>query len=855
MLSLLSRAARTRGSCHCPQCLPTLQRTAGRAGTNASVLRPQYWTSSTLWYSGIFAAAATCDAGAKIQRRQQWNEAIDEVKKDLWQASRAEDWKDTHRKIDLDEQPALDDQEGEGYDEWQTIAAEDAQSDASVRASTEIAEDFDSELAQNLDSSSRRTHVPSWPTTTALPPVRHHLPSQSIYTYRFRKQTADANRWASKKLSRVELSMDMLQLRFFLWLHHHGVVEHVARVMPVPYAEAMMQYPGSLKRAFAQKKADFDRLLHTHKDDSGQFHFSRSLGDIALCHYAESQDDTFREEQRELQREVDVLLSDDVVTRDHGEPHPKQFLRIADVFCRLSMSSVPPNIDIYNTLIHRLRKLGHYRLTENAISAVLNSKIRPNEVTLATVLNHYTDRNNVHRFTDWMRLIRGDRGGLMEPAPWLIRAPWLGKSKADLGRIVHRRDKPDRLIQLPYPTPLVFDAVVKGVLHFGGFGEALEICKTMGDEGWGLDMRGFGMLLNDCAVRSDWNSGLAVWNEILKLQKKSTLRIDGLKTTEIIMTPLFADMLRLCRRCDKRQAFVAVWDQAKATHPTLIKHIMSMINADNAADRQQASRVEKSEEQPTPDNLAPSRAESDGTWPSRRAALNALAELRAQHTSEVADANSQQEYLALQADVDFLRQMENPNATEKPKVRSLAELAKSAYSLIASHPETLEKRVSATHREEFPARSDGEPPVSYTELAKNAYHLIADHPSTLARRARTPGISTTDPWRSSHVVDNNSQDTLTQPDSSEQGLDESAADSNDQLSGGPEPITYSSLARNAYRLVADPPSTLERRKPDISKVGTGKGQTPLNSTPANAAGRDQSNSVDVEQSSAPKGDR
>ncbi|PPJ60708.1 hypothetical protein CBER1_03454 [Cercospora berteroae] len=855
MLSLLSRAARTRGSCHCPQCIPTLQRTVGRAGTNASVLRPQYWTSSTLWYSSIFAVAATCDAGVKTQRRQQWNDAIDEVKKDLGNAGRAGDLEDTHSKIDLDDQPVLDNQEDEGHDQWHTVAVEDAESDASTRASTEIAEDFDSELTQNLDSSSRRTHVPSWPTTTGLPPVRHHLPPQSIYTYRFRKQTADASRWTPKKLSRVELAMDMLQLKFFQWLHKYGIVEHVARVMPAPYATIMMQDRRSLMRVFAQKKADFDRLLRTHKDDSGQFHFSRSPGDIALCHFAEGQDDTFREEQCELQREVDVLLSDDVVTRGHEDPHPEQFLRIADVFCRLSMSSVPPNIDIYNTLIHRLRRWGHYRLTENAISAVLNSKIRPNEVTLATVLNHYTDRKNVHRFTDWMRLIRGDRGGLMEPAPWLIRAPWLGKSNADLGRIVHRRDKPDRLIQLPYPTPLVFDAVVKGVLHFGGFGEALEICKTMGDEGWGLDMRGFGMLLNDCAVRSDWSSGLAVWNEILKLQKKSTLRIDGLKTTEVIMTPLFADMLRLCRRCDKRQAFVAVWDQAKATHPTLIKHIMEMINADSATDGQHTEHAVRPKEVTTHDDSAASRVEPEAAVSSKQAALDALAELRARHAGEAVDPDPLQENLALQADVEFLERIANSNESEEPRVRSLAELAKSAYNLVASHPETLEKRASAKPRERFPARSDDEPPLSYAELAKNAYHLIADHPSTLERRSAASGIPRTNSQHSSYDGENDARDTWTQPDLPEQSLDESRTASSGSPAEESEPITYGSLARNAYRLIADHPSTLERRKPETSKVEIDKGPTSLTSTPAEGAGRDQSNSVDVEQPDTPKGER
>ena len=44
---------------------------------------PRYWTSSTIWYSGIFAAAATLDAGVKIQRREKWDMAIAEVKQEL----------------------------------------------------------------------------------------------------------------------------------------------------------------------------------------------------------------------------------------------------------------------------------------------------------------------------------------------------------------------------------------------------------------------------------------------------------------------------------------------------------------------------------------------------------------------------------------------------------------------------------------------------------------------------------------------------------------------------------------------------------------------------------------------------
>ncbi|KAM3424062.1 hypothetical protein BST61_g11387 [Cercospora zeina] len=833
MLSLLSRTARNRGSCHCPQCRHTVHAAAKQAGTAGSVLRPQYWTSSTLWYSGIFAVAATYDAGAKIQRRQQWNDAIDEVKKELGHASHAESDMDKYREIDPDEQPGRVSQGRDGSDAWQMRAGAAENSDAALGASTEMAEDFDSDLARNLDSSSFRTYVPPWPTTTGDPPVRHHMPPQSIYTYRFRKRTAEASRWVSKKLLRVELSMDMLQLRFFLWLHKHQLVDNAARTVPASYAAMMQQHPASLERAFLQKKADFDRLLHTHSDESGLFHFSRSPGDVPLCQYVEECHGGHRQAQHELQREIDALLSAD--TRDCGATSPaEQYRHLTNVFCRLSEYAAPPNIDVFNTLIHRLRKSGRITLTDNTISAVLNSKVRPNEVTLASILTHYTNSNNVGLFSDWVLLIRGKRGGLMEPAPWLVRAPWFRKSNADLGRIVEREDKPGRLIQLPYPTPLVFNAVVKGVLHFGGFGHTLEICKLMIDQGWGLDIRGFGMLLSDCAVRSDWDSGLAIWNQILGLQKKSTRRVDGLKPKEIIMAPIFADMLRLCRRCDKRQAFVDV---------------------DSASDR--ARRSQQSKQEAKLDHATASRDPVQTCPQSQQTALEALSELRAQQSNTTPDANSQQEYLALQADVEFLKILKNTEEAERPTTRSLAELARSAYHLVAAPSGTLEKRAIPHRREGIPTRGDQERPMSYTELVKNAYHLIADHPSTLERRASLSGTPTADFRRSGHVAEDDAQ----HPHSREENFDESMADWRDFTPRDYEPTwqknpttTYDFLAKNAD---ADHPRTLEpprlprmRTQYEIRKVYTDT-VPPFEEPECDQ----QSKSVDAEQQEPPKSDR
>ena len=87
MQTLWTRIAQSGGgagsACKCPQCLSFAGGPTKRVGS-AAARRPQkYLTSSTLWYSGIFAAAATLDASVKLQRRERWDRAIAEVKKEL----------------------------------------------------------------------------------------------------------------------------------------------------------------------------------------------------------------------------------------------------------------------------------------------------------------------------------------------------------------------------------------------------------------------------------------------------------------------------------------------------------------------------------------------------------------------------------------------------------------------------------------------------------------------------------------------------------------------------------------------------------------------------------------------------
>ncbi|KAI5363099.1 putative tetratricopeptide-like helical domain superfamily [Septoria linicola] len=802
MLSLLSRAAQIGNLCRCQQCLPHAQGVAKVVSAAGSVLRPRYQSFSTAWTADDPIVAATNGRDANYQTPRQWDQPSTNHEGEFHTgpAGGAE--------VLLEEQSIL--RERDVFHAGQMDISNDVTPNINVRPieALKVSEDLQADLERNLDSSAERKYVPQWPTNTGRQLHRHHLPPQSIYAVRRRKREAATTRWYEKKLLRVQLSMDMLQLKFFMWLRARGPVHRFVSSVPDPYANIILQHPRVLQREFTQKKSDFDRLLSTHSNESGSFVFARSSGDVPLCHYAEDDLGTFRNQQRELQQSI-KLIFDQTYARKYsgtdvaGIDWDVRMRGLVEIFWRLSSSPAPPNLDVYNTLITCLRREEHPQLTEHVISCFVSSKMRPNEVSLASILGFYTDTDNVLRFRRWVQLMRGNFGGLMASAPWIRRF------KASNGRIKERDDKPGNYVQLPHPTPIVFDALVKGVLHFSGFGAALELCRNLSDEGWGMDLRGFGILLNDCAVRGDWDSGFAIWSQILALQQKSIKAGDGRTEAETIMTPLFADMLRLCRRCDKRHEFADVWAQASRTHPKAIHRIMDIVKAEGAALGESHSAAEQDVEDAqavSPSNATVALAED------RNQAMEALAKLRVQSVGNTDNRALYQEYLALQADVDFLKTLESKGAGSKPRARTWSELAKSAYNLIASHPETLEKRTSNHRVAQGMRKHDETRPVSYSDLAKNAYHLVADHPSTLEQRKMQPPLQ-----GSIDLAQDDSQQLSSSIDFGE-NVDGAASPqtvghrlvSKSTRSG--ETVSYTSLVSSAYHLIADHPSTLERRK-------------------------------------------
>ena len=163
MQTIWSRIAQSGSSaagsaCKCPQCLTFAGGLTRRVGAGATRPKQKYLTSSTLWYSGIFAAAATLDAGAKLRRREKWDRAIAEVREELGK----------------DETVGLSGEKGRLAEEEQAVLY---RPDALDEAFEELEPTFRDQR---------------WPANTGPPLMARNLAPESIYARRGRREKA---RW------------------------------------------------------------------------------------------------------------------------------------------------------------------------------------------------------------------------------------------------------------------------------------------------------------------------------------------------------------------------------------------------------------------------------------------------------------------------------------------------------------------------------------------------------------------------------------------------------------------------------------------------------------------------------------
>ncbi|GAB7338691.1 hypothetical protein MBLNU457_5416t1 [Dothideomycetes sp. NU457] len=563
MQTVWSRIAQSTATCRCPSCAATAGGIARRAATATGKRPTKFWTSSTLLYSGIFAAAATNDAAAKEKRLKQWDAAIADVKQGL-ERGKEDDSQikaERIREYELRFSEEVPVEERLNYAQGQSSEADGPQTRA---------QDLDEIEAIFEKAHMTSKDVPIWPSSTGLMLKRRNVPPQSKYATQFASETAARKQWTPKKIRLNELSVDRMVLRMLVWMNLEGMTEDLI-------AEA----PRKARKKFIRPRSEYYQLLEETEAKLRRVRATpvnvEESEDMSLyCHYQHDEYGSHHEAATELNRELSSIFGQyDRLQKGETSRGISQPGLLMYICRRLTTCPVPPNLTCWNTILKGFLDRGFDpRLNSYVIRAMREGHIRMNEDSYINILKHYQRAEDREGFVNFVGLMQGQNGGLA------LAKSGIKVNEASEGRLIEFFDEVAgemKIIQKPYQVPSVFNHIVKGVLQFAGFRTAIEICQSMGREGWGSSMVGMTSLLQNCALRSDWESGREVWNQIKLIQSKSRRR----GVAEKIQARTYVSMLAMCVACEQEYDYDEVLVEAVLnghSQDFLLKQLREMAN-------------------------------------------------------------------------------------------------------------------------------------------------------------------------------------------------------------------------------------------------------------------------------------
>jgi hypothetical protein len=381
-----------------------------------------------------------------------------------------------------------------------------------------------------------------WPANTGADLVRKNLPPQSLWAPDVMRAIALRRRHTWKKLALQELSIGLLITDL---LHHSNCARFAGPASAGDeFAKLSHQIRDSMSLTEEQREQArlniLEALENLYKtpvdaqvDDAVN---ARIQADHpAIPSYYQDVDGDFYGIADQMNQGIQALLEE----IPHGSDR-KEAVAIAKICHNLLVSSSPPDLQTFNTLLIGFRRWRRPKLVDRVAASLTISKIRPNEITCRELLNHYASARHgrAEDFSRFITRMRGLNDALM------VAHPDTNINEASQGRLI--RVNPEKVYQKVHPTPMVFSSLIIGVLKFAGFDRALDIYYEMKSDGWGLDMPGLTRLLNDCLRRADWEGGLYVWGEITSIKA-------GVKPQD--MAKAYSNMLSLCSITGNTVAF------------------------------------------------------------------------------------------------------------------------------------------------------------------------------------------------------------------------------------------------------------------------------------------------------------
>ncbi len=506
MQTLWSRAAQSKCTCRCSNCLSSASTLSRRTTTATARRRLRFGDTFTVFYSSIFATAAVADAKSKSDRRTNLERAIAEAKGELKQLENRDSIVDQPGGRTTDRNKEDKRRRRPMWNEVLTVRRKDLREDwaAGTWTSDNIFEEYED----------------SW--------VVHDSPKGLIRRVQSVPRSIEANLAASspqqlhlKELRARELSIAKLVLRLLAQTkptkseYHQKLPRNKQQPNTLNRPAATMQ--NDLKLKIAEMEARF-QTLQGGKEPTR----TRPPGWPAAPTY--DADHLSSDDNRNLDN---VLLS---IFRKHGEIIKNHQLLIEEICQHLLLRTSPPNVTTYNILITRLTRLRQNRMVRIVLESFNECHIRPDEVTISAMLKFYTVTGDKEGFHTCVRRLQGPEGGFALAKP--------NVKTTEAGEVFLVRSSNGELVPKVSVNQHVLGALIHGYLKFNSVKKAMEVYSQMLRGGWETNIAILTSILRRCQYTHSWVEGYAVWKQIKRVSQKVWLKP-------------YLWMLQLCRVCNR----------------------------------------------------------------------------------------------------------------------------------------------------------------------------------------------------------------------------------------------------------------------------------------------------------------
>ena len=548
MQTVWSRVAQARTICNCPSCVSTTNAIARRATTATARRTVRVGDVYTVSLSSLAAGLAFADSRKKDDRRKQWDKVIGEARAtveatEIQQQSRLAALSDNARVESPDNARAAprDVTAERAYEEveaWDVPENEDRDRRVPTlgNGNDTWIDVFDWAREQHRIREASGFQDWKGPPLSLLQSLSkaqlNELLSDESLLRRFYggpdcDNLVDAPAdmpLSTKKIRTLEWSVAKMVLKLLMYCSKDSV--QPTKDYNCPTNSLLRQL---LKEEAFQSKLDYKReCLRTLHSECRSWSYYEDFERPQVPNY----DDTAVEDCAQTTH-MNLSLQELLGLMKQGSNLSDLMSKIC---YNLLTARTPPNIHTYNMLLVRFSVLDKSDLVRSVLTSMRESHIRPNEITHAALLRHFTATGNRSGFRQYWRRMEGHNGGLALANPKQSIHPVVEDRYLVFGRNSHKATERARM------NGQVYESLIIGAIQFLSGQTAMHYYRKMISEGWSPSLGIALAILQDCCHRLDWTVGTAVLEQLEK-------------TAESMNTLTYEWMLRLCQCCAQHEFF------------------------------------------------------------------------------------------------------------------------------------------------------------------------------------------------------------------------------------------------------------------------------------------------------------